>query len=110
MTCKAGRYDRRVSLRGEPTTSQGAGGAITETVNVIGEVWAKVEPMSARSILSYSKLNYPVTHKITMRYSASAALARFIMLGTRTFKVTGVRNLDEANRDLEFMAYEGTPV
>lgn len=102
-----GALRHRVTLKGAPTVTQGAGGTLTETDSILGTVHAKIEPLSAREVFEAQKLDYPVTHRITTRYRAAWKAARFITFGARQFKVQSARDRDERGRWLEFEAQEG---
>ena len=101
--------NRKISLE-EPTLVQDSIGGSTTTWAEIKSLWAKIEPKSASQIKWSDQLQHRITHKITVRYSASLILDidQRIIYKSRIFHIKGFRNLMESNTFYEIDAEEGS--
>jgi SPP1 family predicted phage head-tail adaptor len=100
-----GRLRHRVTLQSVSSTI-GDGGRKTKTYTAIAEVWAAIEPAHQPPQVRGNKIEYPVSHKITTRYSALYGGARRILYGTREFDVHSLINPGEKNTSLVFRCEE----
>lgn len=118
-SCKVSDLRHRITFEKQVRVADGAGGW-TETWSAERTCSAKVEPLSGRAItrgerFGAMQLEHPVTHRITVRYSAAVAgyhrdgaPRRRIDLRGRKLKIVAIVNLEEANQWLEIGAIEGT--
>lgn len=104
-----GKMRHRVTLKNQPTTAVGAGGVISQTEDVIATIWGRVQPTSGVQTNAHDRLEYPVSHIVTVRYQAEYKSARFITHDSRSFKVLGVQEEEERGRWLVFNCQEGVP-
>ena len=104
-----GRFRHRVLLKAKPETVQGDGGTLVETETIIGEAWAKLEPVSGREAFEAHRLDYPVTHRIRVRYLPSRMAARTILFNDRSFRVQSARNVNERGTHIDYLAEERSP-
>ena len=104
-----GRFRHRVVLKAAPETVQGPGGTLTETEAIIGEAWAKIEPVSGQKTFEFQRLHYPVTHRVRVRYVPARMAARTLHFGDRVFQIHSAHNLNERSTHIEYMAEEQDP-
>jgi SPP1 family predicted phage head-tail adaptor len=102
---RAGQLRHRVSIQtnsavqngfGEPTTSW------SETA----KAWARVENLQGQELFAAQQLIPEVTTKITMRYRAGMRADMRIVMGSRSFDIKSVLNVEERNRTLELLCIE----
>lgn len=108
---RAGRLRHRVTVQSETQATDGAGGYGLSWTNV-GEVWAAVEPMSARERTEAGQLEDATTHRIMIRYRSDVVPTgkHRVLFGTRTFNVREIINQDERKEHLVLMCDEGVAV
>lgn len=91
------------------TDAQDALGGPTESWATLATVWASIEPFTGREYFQFDKTNGTTTHRIKVRYSsdiASMTPKDRITYSGRTFNISSIINLQEANEVLEIMAEE----
>lgn len=100
-------FKRRVTLQTVSRLADGQGGYTEAWVDTL-TVWASIEPVKAWEHYQAMQLETPVTHKIQMRYNATATSAKRLLYGTRVMDIKSVINLNEDNAFLEIRAVETT--
>ena len=71
-------------------------------------VWASIEPLSMRELVSSQEVQGVSTHRIRMRYNGNVARLDQIQYNGRTFEVEGVLNTEERNIELVLICHEIT--
>lgn len=89
-----GKMRHRVSIYNPDVVDDLAGGPAAAGT-LLREVWAAIEPMSSRELAYMAQQQIRATHKITIRYASDITSRMRFVLGTRTFKITGMVNEDE---------------
>lgn len=70
-------------------------------------VWGRIEPLRMTEQLIAAQVDARMTHRITLRYLPLPPTYRLREQGTgRIFEPTGIKNMDERNRELQIMAIE----
>ena len=82
----------------------------TTTMNSIGEtvkawttvetVWASIEMLSAKEIMSGNQVQTDADYKITMRYTDNLTFESRIGHGNKTYEVISINNPEEKNFEL----------
>ena len=103
-----GRFRHRIVLMGAPATVQGDGGTLSNAQDVIGGAWAKLEPLSGREDFDAQRFNYPVSHRIRVRYLPARMAARSAVFGDRTFRIQSARDVGERHTLIDYLAEEET--
>ena len=106
----SGRRDKRVHLE-QPGADvpDGEGGYIEGYAPLDpADVFANISPASASDLerAAVGTTIAQATHVITMLYHPGVSIETRITYNGRKFEVTGVRNPDEANRELIIVAQE----
>jgi SPP1 family predicted phage head-tail adaptor len=81
-------------------------GAMVETWQNLANVWASVEPLSAREQFNLHSTYTEATHKVTIYYLAGVTAKCRVLFGTRTFNIESVVNPEERNEDLNLICSE----
>ena len=100
-----GKLKHRVTLQ-SVSRVVAEGGRKETTWPTIATVWARVEPSALGPITRGERLEFPVSHKVTVPYSASYRATRRIVFGNRVFLVNAQVNPGEENRVLVFNCEE----
>lgn len=96
----------RVTIK-RPTASKDASGGITSTETAVyTDLPANVQPVSASVSLLYQQRQLTVTHSVYTNQVISARNGDRVYFGTRTFIVTGFRDLIESDRVFVLDTYE----
>ena len=85
-----GELNRRLELREPAETPDGAGG-VTRSYAFVAQVWAKVEPVSARRALEADAPGATITHRITIRKRALVSTRHRFVEGTRIYRIVSLR-------------------
>ncbi len=94
MSVRIGRMKDRVDLC-NPMEAQDQYGGRSLTFEKVATVWAAVEPVSSTSTGRSGSMESSITHRVVIRYTASATPKTVIRFGTRLLKVVGIFNEDE---------------
>lgn len=105
LSLKFGSRQHRVSLLA-PEVSIGEGGRKITTWVEIAKVWAALKPTALPAQQRAERMDYPISHQVTLPYSAPYLAARRIDYGSRRFSVKSVINVDEANVTIIFQCEE----
>ena len=97
-----GSLRHQIEVQKRVRTSDGYGGH-TNTWTTEANMWASVEPVSARESLFGMQLDHRVTHRVTLRYCGLFETAGFntdyrIIHRDRTFNIIGKRDIEERLR------------
>ena len=89
---RAGELDRRGTLQSPTTSDDGEGGqAVTWTDE--GDVWLALDPLSQTEALRAGALMGSASHRARLRYRDDVVATWRLVIGTRTFDITGVREI-----------------
>jgi SPP1 family predicted phage head-tail adaptor len=103
-----GEFRQRLTLEVTDETADGAGG-VTRTFAPLGQVWAKIEPVSFDDrVLSDQRLGV-LTHRITLRRREGLTLSHRFALGARVFVIRALRDPDEHRQFIECLVEEQHP-
>ena len=105
-----GEFRHRIAIEQKTRgSSDGAGGAVSETWTTFAEGWAKLEPQTGREIVAADQNVHRLTHRVTVRFRAGVTTAMRVKYQGRILAILGVRELLENGRWLEIMCEEGAP-
>jgi SPP1 family predicted phage head-tail adaptor len=103
-----GDLRHRLTLEAADEIEDGAGGVV-RTWQAMGQIWAKIEPVSFDDrVLSDRRLGV-LTHRVTLRHRADITLSHRFKLGVRVFVIRALRDPDERGVLLEALAEEQHP-
>lgn len=103
---RPGEYRHPIVFQKKITVSDGmgAGGNFSweDSISSMAAIW----PLKAKDVLDAMKEDHIVTHRIRTRYSALISPHMRIKKINRIFEIVSMRNIDEANLEIEFLAKE----
>lgn len=103
-----GEFRHRLQLEVADEIEDGAGGVI-RAFAPLGQVWAKIEPVSFDDrVLSDKRLGV-LTHRITLRRREGLTLSHRFVLGARVFVIRALRDPDERGQFIECLVEEQHP-
>ena len=102
---RLGPLNKRITLQAPKSGRDDFGQPLTGWDDVV-TVWASVEPISGRELLTAQQTLGEITHRIRTRFTA-ATTANRILFGSRVFDIQSVINPREASASLEILAKEG---
>lgn len=82
-------------------------GEESQAWTTIATVWASVEPLSGRELLSSQQIQGETTHRIRMRYLSGVTVGSRVLFNLRPFDVRSVINKNESGAFLELLCTEG---
>lgn len=94
-----GALATRLTLERVVDTPDGQGG-VTQAHVAIGEVWARIEPVSATRVSGGGSEAMKVTHRIWLRHRDHIESGMRLRKGTRIFGISTFRDPDESRRYL----------
>lgn len=101
--------NRLIVLQSPTGTRNAIGERVTTWINV-ASVWAEISPLSVRDLLAAGQMQSEVTHRVRIRYESSVATIDSswrVLYGARVLVISGVRNINEADREIELLCHEG---
>jgi len=103
---RLGPLRHRVTFQSRKTTVDEYGQPV-EGWDDIATVWASVEPISGRELLSAQQVQGELTHRIRCRYLAGLEAADRMLFDSRGFDLKSIINSMEIDATLEILATEG---
>lgn len=101
MSLDSGKLRHRVTIQAPTQVQDPNTGAVVPSWSDVAEVWAAIEPLSAREFIQSQATQSQVTARITIRYNANVtALCRVIHNG-KIYNVHGV--LADKDSGLEYI-------
>lgn len=95
--CPAGALRQRIDLQSAVETRDAIGGVI-RTWSTIATVWGEIRPMNSHETVANRQVVGRITHFIKIRHYAALRQTWRVKYGTRTFNITGIRNIDERGK------------
>lgn len=103
---RLGPLRHRVTFQSRKT-GRDAFGQPVEGWDDLATVWASVEPISGRELISAGQNLAELTHRIRCRFVAALVAADRMVYDTRAFDLRSVINPMEVGANLEILASEG---
>jgi SPP1 family predicted phage head-tail adaptor len=100
-----GKLIHRITIQ-RPVETQDSLGATVQSWQNLANVWASIEPLSAREQFNLHSTYTAATHKIGMHYIAGVTAKCRVLFGTRAFDIESVINPEERNEDLNLVCSE----
>lgn len=107
---QAGKLRQKVTIQTLASASpqQDATGAPDQSWTAhLTDIWAAVEPLTARELLAAQEFHAEVTTRIRIRYRSGITHLMRVVFGTRYYDIKAVIDREEANRELELLCTEG---
>lgn len=92
----AGDLTARITLRHRTATTRTDGGGQTPVYGDLDRVWAKIEPVGARTVNVAKSFRESVSHVVTIRHRRDVDTKMQIDFRGRTFAIDGKVNQPEA--------------
>jgi SPP1 family predicted phage head-tail adaptor len=89
MSIGAGSLRHRVQIE-ELVASRDSDGVLTESWQPFAEVWASIEPLSAREFIASGAGQSQIVARITVRYRAGLTPSMRIVHRGKTYNIAGV--------------------
>ena len=106
---RAGRLRHRVLIEENNPTTDNYGGKTDNWQRVVdpyGEVWAAVEPLSARELIQAQQVNAEATIRGLMRYWDGLTTQHRLRHNGRVLEILSIVNRDDRNIQIELMCKE----
>lgn len=86
----AGELNRRLVLEQPADTPDGTGG-VTRSYAAVTTLWAKVEPVSVRSVVVADAPGATITHRITIRSRPDVTSRHRLVEGAAVYRIASLR-------------------
>lgn len=103
-----GKMRHRLTLSQAVSTPDGGGGA-TVTWSPAGDLWASISPIGGGESIDADGLKGRITHEVWVRFQAGLGPQMRFVLGSRTFDIRSVTDVDEAHRFQRCLVEERLP-
>lgn len=106
-----GQLSTRVLLQSKSATATGGTGGtgMAETYATVGKAWARIDLVRGGRYVAGQQTEETATHRVTMRHRDDFTLWRYILEGTRRFRVLNIGDPDNAHRWLVATCEEMKP-
>lgn len=102
----AGKLNKRIRIVKQVSTGTNSfGEQISESDDKLRR-WASIEPLNAREAILAASNGLEVTHKVILRYTPLLSAADQIEFQGRTFDISSMMNIEEANVELQLLCHE----
>jgi SPP1 family predicted phage head-tail adaptor len=101
MTLQSGKLRHRITVQNPVYTQDSQTGAMTPAWQTFKEVWAAIEPLSARDFVAAQAQQSKVVARITIRYLPGITAAMRILHGSNIYVIEGI--LADKDSGLEYM-------
>ncbi len=102
---RAGELRHKLTLQRSSKT-RAVGGKRTTTWTDVAELYASIKPLSGDELQTAKATNAKASHEITTRYRAGITPKHRFTLGSRTFNIESVINVDERGATLKMVCGE----
>ena len=104
---RIGPLNKRVAIRSASTTRDAYGEPIASW-STDATVWASVEPLSGRELVSAQVQHAETTHRVRMRYQPNTTVTaeKRLLYDSRVFEIISVINRKEKKLMLELLCKE----
>jgi SPP1 family predicted phage head-tail adaptor len=98
---KAGKLRHKVQIQKKTAAQDNITGAVTYTWSKLADVWASIEPLSAREFIAAQAVQSKVSARITIRYRDDIDATMRILHGNKIYNIAGV--LTDPKSGLEYI-------
>lgn len=105
MGLQAGRLNKRVTIQTFTVTQNDLGEEVRTWATLVDRA-AAVEPLTGAERYSAQQVNPRVSHKVTIRYTASLTPEMRVLFGTRVLEIDAILNPREKGEMLEILCTE----
>ena len=98
---KVGRLRHRITLQSFGEVLDPDTGVLSESWSAFAEVWASVEPLSAREFIASQATQAQVTARIVIRYRADVVPTMRVLHRGKAYQIEGV--LEDKDSGLEYI-------
>jgi SPP1 family predicted phage head-tail adaptor len=102
---RSGQLRHRVTIE-TPIETQDPMGAVVQTWELFLRPAAALEAISSREFFGSDRIEADVDHRLQLRYHDGLTPKMRVLLGSRTFEIKAVRDLDGRRRELELLLRE----
>ena len=102
---RIGPLRHRIAIQSS-TPTQGEYGEVSLVWATDATVWASIEPLSGREMVSAQQQHAETTHRIRLRYTTNVTAESRISFDSRTFEIVSLINRKEMNWMLELLCKE----
>lgn len=99
MSIEAGRLRHKIELQ-KPVRSQSSTGEMTTTWTHVADLWASIEPLSAREFIAAQSIQSKVLARITIRHTSQIAADMRIVYRGKIYNIEGI--LPDKESGLEY--------
>ncbi len=103
---EAGKLRHRVSILTAPALVPDSRGQQTASATVLTKEWSSIVTLSGREAILARQVYPTATHRIGMRWVKGLDTADKMTLGSRTFNIEDMDNVDQRNIELVFTCTE----
>lgn len=104
---EAGKLRHRITFQTRSVSQDAYGGQVDTWTDAVTNVAAAIEPLSVRELMVAQAAQNETRLKVSTRYFAGLTPAMRITYGSRIFNILGITNVEERNRELQFLCSEG---
>ena len=101
---RAGRLNRRISIRKSTSSPDSYGGQIPTWSTFLNDAWAQVRPLSMREMWQADQVSSPIDTEFLLRYATGITPSMIVVYDAKEYNIHSVIDVGDKHTDLRILA------
>ena len=101
---RAGRLNRRISIRKSTSSPDSYGGQIPTWSTVLNDAWAQVRPLSMREMWQADQVSSPIDTEFLLRYATGITPSMIVVYDGKEYNIHSVIDVGDKHTELRILA------
>ena len=101
---RAGRLNRRISIRKSTSPPDSYGGQIPTWSTFLNDAWAQVRPLSMREMWQADQVSSPIDTEFLLRYATGITPSMIVVYDGKEYNIHSVIDVGDKHTELRMLA------
>ncbi|HXK43278.1 MAG: Phage head-tail joining protein [Betaproteobacteria bacterium ADurb.Bin341] len=101
---RAGRLNRRISIRKSTSSPDSYGGQIPTWSTFLNDAWAQVRPLSMREMWQADQVSSPIDTEFLLRYATGITPSMIVVYDGKEYNIHSVIDVGDKHTELRILA------
>ena len=101
---RAGRLNRRISIRKSTSSPDSYGGQIPTWSTFLNDAWAQVRPLSMREMWQADQVSSPIDTEFLLRYATGITPSMIVVYDGKEYNLHSVIDVGDKHTELRILA------